>query len=77
MKNVYKVTYDLRIGRSRQFLAANNPNGWESRYVLANGDARAACNLVEREAKSYLYDGKKVSQVRIIRVEQVASNVLV
>lgn len=77
MKNVYKVTYDIRLGRSRHFLAENNPNGWASQYVLANGDARAACVKVEKDAKSYSYDGKKVSQVIILKVEQIATDVLV
>lgn len=76
MKNVYKVTYDIRVGR--EWLAPNNPSGWASRHVLANGDARAACARVEQEEKKRSsYDGKRVNAVRVIKVECVASDVLI
>lgn len=74
MKNVYKVTFDVRIGR--HWLGAGNPNGWSSRNVIANGDARVAADKVVREEMKFDYDGVKPSAVRVLEIIRVAQDVL-
>lgn len=76
MKNVFKVTYDIRLGRSRNWLG-HRDSGIDSRMVLAGGDARTACQVLEREEKTKSYNGKSVTGVRILKVELIATNVLV
>ncbi len=71
-QNVYKVTFDIRIGRT--WLGGNVP--WSSRNVIANGDARDAANKLERDEKRITYDGKRVNKVRILEIVRIASDVL-
>lgn len=75
--NVYLVTYDLRFGRA--WAAAGNANGWASRHVVAEHDAREACAALERAELKTTYGDRKQrpEAVRIISVTLVASNALV
>lgn len=82
MKNVYKVTFDVKL----QGEWLGGPRGWSSRNVLSNGDVRDACLLLEQceLQKQYEVDDvrtgktKKVrpSGVRVISVEFVVEDVL-
>lgn len=75
MKNVYRITFDIRVGRT--WLAGSNPNGWAARSVLANGDARSAITKLERDELRRDWNGKRANAVRVIKIEQIAGNVLV
>lgn len=74
MKTVFAVSYDIKI-------SGRWVSNWAKRFVLTNGDARAACTKLESAAKrEALMDGDKpikVEAVRVTEVVQVADDVLV
>lgn len=72
---IYNITFDIKIGR--HWLAGGNSNGWSNRYVLGTADARSACSKLERAERKLYYDGKRISGFRVMKVEQVAQDVLV
>lgn len=73
MKNIYSISYDIRIGRD--WLGGHQP--WANRNVLANGDAREAIKRLEKEVIAEEFDGKRVKAMRVIEVTKIAADILV
>lgn len=82
----FKITYDIKLGST--WLANDNANGWSSRVVVTDGDAKAACIKLEKVLLQEQWDrldrrtmrviGKwKPKAVRFLSVECVATDVLI
>lgn len=75
MKSIFKVTFDIKV--AGKWCAASNENGWASHYVLVSGDARDAANVIASDEFKRQYDDLKVTDIKILSVNLVASDVLI
>ena len=75
MKSVYRIIYDVRVGRV--WLAGGSSSGWAKQDVLADdGDALSACEKLKRSVMQEDWEGKKPNRVKILSIEGIAHGVL-
>lgn len=74
MKNVFRVGFDIKV--NGQWASGTFMQEWASRDVIVEGDARAACDKIASDEFKRQYDDIKATDIRIVNVQCVATNIL-